>query len=72
MDTIDMRHCADGCYKWIIHVIDVWSKFNFAFPAPCVAALRVLALQCAYRILHSDNGSEFANTVVSNVVAKGS
>ena len=27
-----MRHLPDGDYKWILHAIDHWSKFNFAFP----------------------------------------
>ena len=27
-----MRHLPDGEFKWILHIIDHWSKFNFAFP----------------------------------------
>ena len=28
MDLIDMRHEADGKYKWILHVKDHFSKFS--------------------------------------------
>ena len=59
-------------------MIDHWSKFNFAFPSPSKEAIHIAdALEHfvfpyfgAPRILHSDNGSEFVNAVVSKVVAK--
>ena len=43
VDLIDMRHLPDGSYHWILHCVDHWSKFNFAYPlaskhAVCVSA----------------------------------
>ena len=27
-----MRHLPDEDFKWILHIVDHWSKFNLAFP----------------------------------------
>ena len=27
-----MRHLPDKEFKWILQVVDHWSKFNFAYP----------------------------------------
>jgi len=32
IDLIDMRHLPDQDFKWILHIVDHWSKFNLAFP----------------------------------------
>ncbi len=32
IDLIDMRHLQDENYEWILHGIDHWSKFQFAYP----------------------------------------
>ncbi|KAL5459861.1 hypothetical protein EMCRGX_G033246 [Ephydatia muelleri] len=31
IDLIDMRHLPDEEFKWILHIVDHWSKFNLAF-----------------------------------------
>eukprot|EP00731_Ephydatia_muelleri_P032193 Em0023g700a len=31
IDLIDMRHLPHGNNKWILHCVDHWSKFNFAY-----------------------------------------
>ena len=32
IDLIDMRHMPQNGCNWILHIVDHWSKFNFAFP----------------------------------------
>ena len=71
-----MRHRPDGIYKWVGHYMDHWSKFHVLFPLSRKSASEVaLGLQnyvFAYlgtpRILHSDNGREFVNEIVRNLV----
>ena len=71
-----MRHRPDGIYKWIGHYMDHWSKFHVLFPLSRKSAAEVgLNLQnlvFAYLgtpgILHSDNGCEFVNEIVRDVV----
>ena len=54
IDLIDMRHLPDKEFKWILHIVDHWSKFNLAFPlvnkgAHDVAeALEKYAFPCSY------------------------
>ena len=72
-----MRHMPDDNYKWILHVVDHWSKFTFAFPilnktAKCVAqALQtnVFPVIGLPSILHSDNGREFVNKLIQEVLS---
>lgn len=67
-----MRHLPDGCNQWILHCVDHWSKFNFAYPleskrAKCVAVVLTQQLFPYFgvpRILHSDNGREFVNSII--------
>ena len=76
IDLIDMRHRPDGTYKWVGHYMDHWSKFHILFPLMRKSAAEVgLNLQnqvFAYlgtpRILHSDNGREFVNEIVHELV----
>ena len=71
-----MRHLPDGEYHWILHCIDHWSKFNFAYPIPskhakCVAeCLDKNVFPCfgIPRILQSDNGREFINHVIKELI----
>ena len=71
-----MRHRPDGIYKWVGHYMDHWSKFHVLFALSRKSAAEVgLNLQnqvFAYlgtpRILHSDNGREFVNEIVRDVV----
>ena len=71
-----MRHRPDGTYRWIGHYMDHWSKFHVLFPLSRKTAAEVgLNLQTKIfsflgipRILHSDNGREFVNVIVQNLV----
>ena len=71
-----MRHLPDGCNKWILHCVDHWSKFNFAYPleskrASCVAVVLTQQLFPYFgvpRILHSDNGREFVNSIIKTTL----
>lgn len=71
-----MRHIPDGEYKWIMHAIDHWSKFNFAFPLQSKEAESVAAIFKTYifpyfgipKIFHTDNGREFANNIIENLI----
>ena len=66
-----MRHLPDRDFKWILHAIDHWSKFNFAFPLKSkdvAATLRsfIFPYFGMPKIFHSDNGGEFVNHVIEN------
>ena len=71
-----MRHRPDGDYKWIGHYMDHWAKMHFLFPlmrksgAEVATNLRsqVFAYVGIPKILHSDNGREFVNKIVQDVV----
>ena len=77
IDLIDMRHLPHGENKWILHCIDHWSKFNFAYALPRKSAVNVAAALNSHlfpyfgvpRILHSDNGREFVNSVIESLLA---
>lgn len=59
-------------------MIDHWSNFNFAFPAPSKEAQHVAHVLRQYvfpyfggpKILHSDNGREFVNSLVRDFLEK--
>ena len=76
IDLIDMHHLPDEDFKWILHIVDHWSKFNLAFPlvnkcAHDVAeALEkyVFPVMALPSILHSDNGREFVNSVITEIL----
>ena len=76
VDLIDLRHLPDGDYKWILHAIDHWTKFNFAFPLQSKEAESVAAIFITYffpyfgipKIFHTDNGREFANSIIENLI----
>ena len=72
-----MRHMPHNGHNWILHVIDHWSKFNFAVPLQHKTAdnvtqglqiyvFPVIGLQS---IIHSDNGREFVNELIAEVVS---
>ena len=62
-----MRHLPDGDKKWMLHGVDHWSKFNFAYGIPSMQAVDVALVLNTYifpyfgvpKILHSDNGRKF-------------
>ena len=41
IDLVDMRHMPDKDQKWILHVVDHWSKFHFAIPLTSKSAQSV-------------------------------
>eukprot|EP00731_Ephydatia_muelleri_P030186 Em0021g709a len=41
IDLIDMRHLPHDGNKWILHIVDHWSKFNLAYPLPQKTAKEV-------------------------------
>ena len=71
-----MSSTPDGDNNWIGHVIDHFSKFHIIFPmktkeAQEVAdnlATKVFAKCMAYQRKQSDNGREFVNKVVRNLL----
>ena len=76
IDLIDMRHLPDEDFKWILHIVDHWSKFNLAFPLVNKGAHDVAEALEKYvfpvmglpSILHSDNGREFVNSVITEIL----
>ena len=66
-----MRHLPNKENKWIMHAIDHWSKFNFAYAIESKQAVHVARVLQFHifpyfgvpRIVHSDNGREFINKV---------
>ncbi|CAF0953530.1 unnamed protein product [Rotaria sordida] len=76
IDLIDMRTRPDVLnssitYNWILHCIDHFSKFTWAYPLQNKTAVDVaLKLRELFfvfgppRILHSDNGREFVASVI--------
>ena len=80
VDLIDMRHRPDGPYNWIGHFMDHWSKIHVLFPLMAKSAAEV-ALNLSTKvfsyfgppkILHSDNGREFVNSIVTKLLEEWS
>ena len=75
-DLIDMQHLPDRNFHWILHCIDHWSKFNFAYPLESKHAENVSAALGNHvfpyfgvpRISHSDNGREFVNSLIEKLL----
>ena len=71
-----MRHLPHGNKKWILHCVDHWSKFNFAYALEAKSAANVADNLNTHvfpyfgvpRILHSDNGREFVNGVIIDLL----
>ena len=76
MDLTDLRHRPDGIYKWVGHYMDHWYKFHVLFALSRKSAAdvgfnlqnQVFAYLGTPRILHFDNGREFVNEIVRDVV----
>ena len=66
----------DEDFKWILHTTDHWSKFNLAFPLVNKGAHDVAEALEKYvfpvmglpSTLHSDNGREFVNPVIAEIL----
>ena len=73
-----MRHSPDGDYHYIGHVMDHFSKFHVLFPLRSKSAVevasqieeRVFAYFGVPRIFHSDNGREFVNQVLKELLVR--
>ncbi|KAL5494345.1 hypothetical protein EMCRGX_G015658 [Ephydatia muelleri] len=65
--------------QWILHIVDHWSKFTFAFPLAQRSAKEVTSALDKWvfpfiglpSIIQSDNGREFVNKLIEEVVALG-
>ena len=76
IDLIDMQTKSDGAYRYICHTVDHFSKFHVIFPLPSKNATvvakefkrHVLSNFGLPKIIHSDNGSEFVNDVITTLV----
>ena len=71
-----MRHMPDGSYHYIAHYMDHWSTFHILWPLMKKSAVdiavglvkRVFPYLGLPKILQSDNGREFVNEIVKEVV----
>ena len=63
--------------KWILHIVDHWSKFTFACPIPSKSARDVADVLQRHvfsvfglpSILQNDNGREFVNKLIEEVAS---
>ena len=59
----------------MLHAIDQWTSFNFVFPLQSKEAESIEAVFRTYifpyigipKIFHTDNGREFANSIIENL-----
>ena len=76
MDLTDFRNAPDGEYNRICHAIDPFTKYHILFPMKSKEAKevatglreRVFGYFGLPYILHSDNGREFANSVIAYTI----
>ena len=74
MDLIVFENTPDQGYKYILTIIDLFSKFLRAYPLKnkeaetIEAQLRSVFSTIKPRILQNDNGSEFTNNLVVNLM----
>ena len=71
IDLIYMRHMPHNGQKWILHIVDHWSKFHLALTTTSKSAIDVAhVLQKhvfpVFGILHS---REFVNKLIGEVVS---
>ena len=70
-----MRHMPHNGCNWILHIVDHWSNFNFAFPLVKKKANHKALHNYVFpvfglpAIIHSDNGKEFINKLIEDVVS---
>lgn len=76
MDLMDFSSTPANGYNWIFGVIDMFSKFAWAIPiknkeaSTIVAKLEPLIQMYKPELIQSDNGSEFKNKQVSELLKK--
>ena len=71
-----MRYLPHGTKKWMLHCVDHWSKFNFAYTLEAKSARYVADVLNTYIfpyfgvpcILQFDNGREFVNGVIPEML----
>jgi len=75
IDLIDFQSCPDGEFKWVLNYQDHTTKFVVLRPLKRKAAvdvarelLKIFLFFGSPKILQSDNGREFANAVVAEVL----
>ena len=76
MDLVDMSkfEAANNGYKWILTIIDVFSKYIWAIPlftkdqiSVSEALLQLFSIIGTPEILQSDNGKEFNNGIIKPI-----
>jgi len=71
-DLIDFQKYNERGFKWILTVVDVFSKYLWALPLKNKSAEEVKeAFSCIFKerrliVLQTDNGKEFRNTVLAD------
>lgn len=75
MDLVDFQTKANGKYHWVLHYQDNMTKFCYLAPFMTKTAVKVaerlddaFGLIKAPLILQSDNGREFCNSVMRELV----
>jgi hypothetical protein len=71
IDLMDLTTTPDGEWKWILHIVDHWSKFSCAYPLRSKEAEEVADRLASWigmfgppEILECDKGAEFENVVL--------
>jgi hypothetical protein len=71
IDLMDLTTTPDGEWKWILHIVDHWSKFSSAYPLRSREAEEVADRLASWigmfgppEILECDNGGEFEKVVL--------
>ena len=71
IDLVDMRLQADGQFKWILHIVDHFSKYTELFALQSKRAVEVAESMALFlglfeppKYLHCDNGKEFKGVLL--------
>ena len=74
MDLVDMNHCPDNNFKYILHVRDHFSRYSWAKPLESKESIVIAGILyeifCQFGppiILQSDNGKEFTSNVIKKL-----
>ena len=76
IDLIDMQSRPDGDYKYIGHFVDHFTKYHVLFAMKSKSA-NIVASNLVHKVFsyfgvpkipHSDNGREFVNRVIENII----
>ena len=76
IDLIHVWHLPDDKYQWILHAVDDWFKFNFAYPLESKHASGVSVVLNSHlfpyfavpRSSHSENGHQLINNITDRTL----